>query len=288
MENLMNDFLQDNPFVIHHETNLQGRDLIIGDLHGCRSMLDTLLAHVGFDGSRDRLFSVGDLVDRGPDSEGCLNLVGEQWFFPVLGNHEAMLLAFLMQPSIFNFRQWFYKNAFENNSGTNWAYTLENLDAHIEKLKNIPFVRVVGEGAHRFQVLHAERRDNETRTFLSDADLDAISEKKISKQHWIVGMDDAGDWLDHLLLGRSYIQTLRPYRFPKLETLDFTGHTPAIFAKFPNAIIQIGMQVYLDSGAFAASKESIAGLTLWDVQNRQGWRLLGNGEILDCQLMTGE
>ena len=69
------DFLQTQPAVIHHDTNINAHDFIVGDLHGCRAMLDTLLAHVGFDGSRDRLFSVGDLVDRGPDSEGCLDLL---------------------------------------------------------------------------------------------------------------------------------------------------------------------------------------------------------------------
>lgn len=68
-------FLKSQPTVIHHSTNTQGRDFIVGDMHGCRAMIDTLLAHVGFDGSRDRLFSVGDLVDRGPDSEGCLDLL---------------------------------------------------------------------------------------------------------------------------------------------------------------------------------------------------------------------
>jgi hypothetical protein len=47
-----------------HAANGRGRDFIVGDLHGCRAMLDALLVHVGFDPDRDRLFSVGDLMDR--------------------------------------------------------------------------------------------------------------------------------------------------------------------------------------------------------------------------------
>jgi hypothetical protein len=69
--------------------------------------------------------------------------------------------------------------------------------------------------------------------------------------------------------------------------MDFTGHTTAVHAKIPDAVIQIGNQVYLDSGAFAAREESLAGLTLWCVGEDRGWRLLGDGRILDCRRLTG-
>src|SRR3546814_1255791 len=49
-----------------------GRDFIVGDLHGCLDLLQAELTRIEFDRSKDRLFSVGDLVDRGPDSMGCL------------------------------------------------------------------------------------------------------------------------------------------------------------------------------------------------------------------------
>jgi len=78
-------FLQNHPKIVSQPANTLGRDFIVGDLHGCRSLLEDLLAEVAFDGARDRLFSVGDLVDRGPDSEGCLELLKEPWFYPVLG-----------------------------------------------------------------------------------------------------------------------------------------------------------------------------------------------------------
>ncbi len=73
--------------------NVRGRDFCIGDLHGCREMLDRLLTAVAFDPASDRLFSVGDLVHRGPDSAACLRLAEEPWFLPVMGNHEAMQIA---------------------------------------------------------------------------------------------------------------------------------------------------------------------------------------------------
>ena len=50
------------------ERNESGRDLVVGDIHGMFPHLSALLAQLEFDESRDRLFSVGDLVDRGPAS----------------------------------------------------------------------------------------------------------------------------------------------------------------------------------------------------------------------------
>lgn len=81
--------LFDKPFITL-PTNTRGRDFCIGDLHGCLAMLNRLLEAVSFDAARDRLFSVGDLVHRGPSSVECLKLAEKRWFFPVMGNHEAM------------------------------------------------------------------------------------------------------------------------------------------------------------------------------------------------------
>lgn len=74
--------------------NQAGRDLIVGDVHGCFSKLRATLADIGFDAARDRLFSVGDLVDRGPESMKVLEWIGEPWFNAVMGNHEQMALMF--------------------------------------------------------------------------------------------------------------------------------------------------------------------------------------------------
>lgn len=45
-----------------------------------------------FDPQQDLLVSVGDLIDRGPDSLGCLALLRESWMMAVRGNHEQMAL----------------------------------------------------------------------------------------------------------------------------------------------------------------------------------------------------
>ncbi|SEG07651.1 polynucleotide 3'-phosphatase /polynucleotide 5'-hydroxyl-kinase /polynucleotide 2',3'-cyclic phosphate phosphodiesterase [Actinacidiphila yanglinensis] len=84
-------------------THLTGPFDIIGDVHGCSSELETLLARLGYeDGThpegRTAVF-VGDLVDRGPDSPGVLRrvmgMVEAGTALCVPGNHENKLGRYL-------------------------------------------------------------------------------------------------------------------------------------------------------------------------------------------------
>ena len=72
--------------------NQAGRDLVVGDVHGCFRTLARALSQLGFDPSCDRLFAVGDLVDRGPHSEDALSWLEEKFHVVTLGNHERPYL----------------------------------------------------------------------------------------------------------------------------------------------------------------------------------------------------
>nr|WP_260693917.1 polynucleotide kinase-phosphatase [Streptomyces sp. BHT-5-2] len=93
--------------------HLAGPFDIIGDIHGCRSELETLLGRLGYELTRDgqgravdaehpagrTAVFVGDLVDRGPDSPGVLRLVtgmvASGHGLCVSGNHESKLGRYL-------------------------------------------------------------------------------------------------------------------------------------------------------------------------------------------------
>lgn len=71
------------------------RILAIGDIHGCSRALDRLLADVNPHGD-DTVVTLGDYVDRGPDSKGVLDRLLDLHrtgrLVPLRGNHELMLL----------------------------------------------------------------------------------------------------------------------------------------------------------------------------------------------------
>ncbi len=67
----------------------------VGDLQGCLGPLQCLLEQVAFDPAKDRLWLVGDLVNRGPQSLATLRFLYSirESLVCVLGNHDLHLLA---------------------------------------------------------------------------------------------------------------------------------------------------------------------------------------------------
>lgn len=70
------------------------RTLVIGDIHGCLTALETLVESIGLTAD-DTLVTLGDYIDRGPDSKGVIDyLLDLKAKFNVItlkGNHELML-----------------------------------------------------------------------------------------------------------------------------------------------------------------------------------------------------
>ncbi len=71
------------------------RTLALGDIHGCSKALLALAAYVPFQPD-DLIISLGDYVDRGPDSKGVLDWLIQRYqtqkLIPLRGNHEIMML----------------------------------------------------------------------------------------------------------------------------------------------------------------------------------------------------
>lgn len=200
---------------------------IVGDLHGCRRMLDEqLLAH-HFDVEQDLLVSVGDLIDRGPDSPGCLALLNEPWFRCVRGNHEEMAISALNEG---NHQRWL-------RNGGDWFYQLDSVQMieakhAINRCREIPLI---------LQLL----LDDKT-VVVAHADYPAA--------HYAWGAE-----VDHsaVVWSRSRIEALQKGRGAAITGADafYFGHTPL------SAPLSVWNQHYIDTGAVFGNR-----LTMVQVQ----------------------
>lgn len=117
--------------VVMH-ANAVGHDFVIGDIHGAKGALDAALQKLGPD---DRLFIVGDLMDRGEDSMGVMQTVmNDRRIHVVRGNHEESFLQALKvinsllndKPETLNDIESFYNFLiFLNNGGDAWIFKPE-------------------------------------------------------------------------------------------------------------------------------------------------------------------
>ncbi|WP_440878445.1 metallophosphoesterase [Vibrio natriegens] len=131
--------------------NTIGRDFFISDIHGQFDELQSLLRLVKFAPETDRLFSCGDVIDRGPKSKECLKLVEEPWFYSVLGNHEYFLLQ-SEQGS------YYWKTLWLKNGG-DWslALTEEQLSKYSKVItKQLPLTMTIETTYGAVGILHAE------------------------------------------------------------------------------------------------------------------------------------
>ncbi len=128
--------------------NQSGRDFVVGDIHGCFELLQDRLAYEGFDYSKDRLFSVGDLIDRGPESERCLSLLEKSWFFMVRGNHEEMFIDACRRGGG---GSWL-------TSYGDWAQKLSHgeLNSWADQLEQLPISMTLDLNGHLIGLCHAE------------------------------------------------------------------------------------------------------------------------------------
>ena len=69
-----------------------GRDFVVGDIHGAYDLVLQAMNEARFNPNTDRLFAVGDLIDRGLGSRRCLKFLAQPYVYAVRGNHEDMLL----------------------------------------------------------------------------------------------------------------------------------------------------------------------------------------------------
>ena len=151
------------PTARHGPNPAGGRDFVIGDLHGELDTLEEALRALEFD-ARDRLFTIGDLIDRGLRSADALGwLEAGRFTGGVRGNHEQMMAYALAAGESVNMRlsgpgrlwlenggDWWYDSAQvaqarnEGVDGRRWAHA----ERALATLGTLPYIATI-EYAHR-------------------------------------------------------------------------------------------------------------------------------------------
>ncbi len=175
----------------YYAQNSNGRDFFIGDIHGKYALLMQALKQINFDFNADRLFSVGDLIDRGEGSFNCLLLAKENWLIPVIGNHEQ----FLRESENGNI----YKKISWYQNGGSWWEDLHLQEKQLAKKiveKEYSLTLTVDTLAGKIGVVHAQYPLNQWPINESDINSDILYELLWSRdcvsngnQHPIAGID---------------------------------------------------------------------------------------------------
>ncbi|MFP4683526.1 MAG: metallophosphoesterase [Ectothiorhodospira sp.] len=234
------------------ERNIRGRDFVAGDLHGMFSLLEQGLERLGFDPQTDRVISVGDLVDRGPESHRALEFLERPWFFAVRGNHEDLLLASETDPELA--LDWMM-----HNGGAWWGGLDPALqDRFRRRLRALPLAIEIDTDPGLVGVVHADVPEGMDWNRFLDA---LATDPRVR---------------DHALWSRHRIGRLRDSaRNTSVQGLEalLVGHTPV-----PEPL-RDGNVWFLDTGAAQGGLLPEPCLTLAQVQPRFALHVFPSGPI---------
>lgn len=134
--------------------NEKGRDFVVGDIHGAFDLVLEAMKLANFNPDTDRLFSVGDLIDRGPGSHRCAKFLNQPYVHAVRGNHEDMLLDLYAEgppdPTVLSV-------ASRYNGFAWWMDLPENQRQEIlEAVSRLPMAIEVDTGRGKVGLIHAD------------------------------------------------------------------------------------------------------------------------------------
>ncbi|MFX9652157.1 metallophosphoesterase [Acinetobacter baumannii] len=212
----------------------RGKLYAVGDLHGCYNLLMNRLKEIGFDFDRDLLISVGDLVDRGPNSKECAELLWEDWFKAVLGNHELLCIEGLSDP---------VKKKCHLLNGGQWFYELKEFDQHmfVAAFRKMPTVLEVHHKGKKYGFVHGNIEENDWEQFKATFSQEDNTSIRSAQQQ--------------ALWGRTRVDRHNP-GYEEVKNIDyvFLGHT-MVFNAFRRDNC-----VFIDTGAYHTGKLTIIDL----------------------------
>lgn len=132
----------------------KGRDFVYADGHGSFHLVKRALDAVAFNPAIDRLFVIGDLIDRGRYSQVVLEFLREPWVYVVRGNHEQMVLDLYASGKLDEEALAFHV---EHNGMGWWLETpQERREAILELFAQLPVAMEVETERGTVGLVHAE------------------------------------------------------------------------------------------------------------------------------------
>ena len=223
----------------HVDANPLGRDLAVGDIHGHFVRLQRDLDAMGFEPGRDRLFCVGDLVDRGPDSQQALEWLDQPWFFAVQGNHEALAISHVRSRQV-DYRMYVA-------SGGAWFLELpvEQQQQFAERFMRMPIAMEIETAHGLIGLLHAD---------CPLATWDLLRSVMLGRYEGLARVQEPCQW------SRERLRAQNSEGIPDLRAL-VVGHTP-----LPRARV-LGNVFHIDTGGWKADGSGY--FTFLDLQTLQ-------------------
>jgi serine/threonine protein phosphatase 1 len=210
-------------------------------MHGEFDQLKSLLEQANFNTDCDRLLSVGDIIDRGPQSPECLELLDQSWFFMVRGNHEQMLIEAVNEPALTSF--WY-------NNGGLWSaiYPSVQIQKYATTLDSLPYIITIENVCH---IAHAEITSQNGAFLIDDSFI----------YDWELQPNDE----ENLLWGRNVNVRMKV----KSNMLPiYVGHT--IYKEFTI----IGNHHFIDQGACVTSHNSEYSLAMINPVTKEYFKYL--------------
>lgn len=203
---------------------------VVGDLHGCYTLLMNELEKKDFDFTQDLLICTGDLIDKGPENEKCISLLDENWFCTVRGNHEEICIDSILNPSLQNLHRL---------NGGEWFFKLKSQRklAIVEQLKQLPLAIEIRFPHKKIGVVHADIDLGDWELFKTDLKKGNYNITGIKSSYY------------NAMWGRGRIkQQSDLYTHVKNITEIYHGHT---IVQEPT---KLNNCIYIDTGAFFTQK----------------------------------
>lgn len=245
----------------------EGLAFFVGDIHGQYDLLMETLDEVGFEADKGHvLFSVGDLIDRGPKNMECLKLLDEPWFYAVRGNHEDFMIKTVLHDCRESENMWAYNGGgwagayYKKEPG---AYRFEDeLVTYARKLEEAPYIREV-QTAHSNQkiaIVHAEIPRNfnykELITNNPNQEIKANDLEALIWQRTLASQLGRNLFAENIgeFDGCRFLKSRDDYAYPTKELVAdviISGHTPM------SKPVLVGRNLFIDTGAARGSKPTI-------------------------------